>query len=296
MRPASPCYDTGQAPARPYAAFAGRPARGVRRGGAGTGLPRPHPPAAAADPATSLRGRPRARRSRRHRLYPGTRDWPGALLVGASVAQRAWRFALAFRSIGMHHLEGHLLSPLLAARRRRVSRSWRCWFPAAIPSSCASTASARYRLAGRDRGRRRRRGLRQDRKAAGPALSRRAGARSLPNPAIRALQVAAADDRERRSRFQLLRAEDRGADARLRQAPNAKASADIAAHSRTPSSMCWSRNAARAIARTGLTQLVVAGGVGANRAVARSASCAARAAGDSRCSIRRWTCAPTTAR
>src|SRR5437763_63662 len=37
----------------------------------------------------------------------------GALLVGASVA-RALAYALARPAIGVHHLEGHLLSPLLA--------------------------------------------------------------------------------------------------------------------------------------------------------------------------------------
>ncbi len=40
----------------------------------------------------------------------------GALLVGASVAN-ALAYALASRSIGVHHLEGHLLSPLLADPR-----------------------------------------------------------------------------------------------------------------------------------------------------------------------------------
>jgi len=39
----------------------------------------------------------------------------GALLVGASFAQ-GLALALGIRAIGIHHLEGHLLSPLLAAR------------------------------------------------------------------------------------------------------------------------------------------------------------------------------------
>src|SRR5688572_17501961 len=39
----------------------------------------------------------------------------GALLVGASFA-RGLAFALGVPAIGIHHLEGHLLSPLLAAR------------------------------------------------------------------------------------------------------------------------------------------------------------------------------------
>ena len=39
----------------------------------------------------------------------------GALLVGASFA-RGLAFALGVPAIGIHHLEGHLLSPLLSAR------------------------------------------------------------------------------------------------------------------------------------------------------------------------------------
>src|SRR5579859_2105484 len=39
----------------------------------------------------------------------------GALLVGASFAH-ALALALDVRAIGIHHLEGHLLSPLLSAR------------------------------------------------------------------------------------------------------------------------------------------------------------------------------------
>src|SRR5918992_6146430 len=40
----------------------------------------------------------------------------GALLVGASFAQ-ALALALGIPAIGIHHLEGHLLSPLLSAKR-----------------------------------------------------------------------------------------------------------------------------------------------------------------------------------
>ena len=43
---------------------------------------------------------------------------------------RAWRAALAYAlgvpAIGIHHLEGHLLSPLLSARSAARSRSSRC--------------------------------------------------------------------------------------------------------------------------------------------------------------------------
>ena len=56
----------------------------------------------------------------------------GALLVGASVAQAlAWSRRLP--AIGIHHLEGHLLSPMLADPRPEFP-SWPCWCLAAIPS------------------------------------------------------------------------------------------------------------------------------------------------------------------
>src|SRR5215471_19183193 len=42
----------------------------------------------------------------------------GALLVGASIAN-ALAFALGKPAIGVHHLEGHLLSPLLGSPRPR---------------------------------------------------------------------------------------------------------------------------------------------------------------------------------
>ena len=56
----------------------------------------------------------------------------GALLVGAGVAC-ALAAALGRPVLGVHHLEGHLLSPFLGATRRS-SRSSRCSSPAATPS------------------------------------------------------------------------------------------------------------------------------------------------------------------
>ena len=63
----------------------------------------------------------------------------GALLVGASVAT-AMAYALRIRTIPVHHLEGHLLSPLLS-ERRPTSRSSRCSSPAATASCSTSRAS-----------------------------------------------------------------------------------------------------------------------------------------------------------
>src|SRR5665213_186497 len=52
----------------------------------------------------------------------------GALLVGASVAN-ALGFALARPVVAVHHLEGHLLSPLLATPlpAKRSTRRPSCW-------------------------------------------------------------------------------------------------------------------------------------------------------------------------
>jgi N6-L-threonylcarbamoyladenine synthase len=57
----------------------------------------------------------------------------GALLVGAGVAC-ALGAALGKPVLGVHHLEGHLLSPFLSAPTRRSFLSLRCWCRAAIPS------------------------------------------------------------------------------------------------------------------------------------------------------------------
>ena len=64
----------------------------------------------------------------------------GALLVGAGVA-RALAWALDLPAIGVHHMEGHLLAPLME-ETRRPPRSWPCWCPAGIPSWWRWTRSA----------------------------------------------------------------------------------------------------------------------------------------------------------
>jgi N6-L-threonylcarbamoyladenine synthase len=54
----------------------------------------------------------------------------GALLVGASVAN-ALAYALDIPTIGIHHLEGHLLSPCCPTPPLHFLL-WRCWSPADI--------------------------------------------------------------------------------------------------------------------------------------------------------------------
>ena len=56
----------------------------------------------------------------------------GALLVGAGFAA-ALALALGVPALGVHHLEGHLLSPFLSADPP-ASPSSRCWSRAAIRS------------------------------------------------------------------------------------------------------------------------------------------------------------------
>ena len=234
--------------------------------------------------------------ARRHRLHRGP-GLAGALLVGAAVA-RGIGLALGVPAIGVHHLEGHLLSPLLspprarvsvrriagfgrahavdARRRRRATTS--CWakrwtMPPARPSTRARSCWAWVIPAGRR--------SRSSRRAGGRALR-------LPRPMLAS----------GRSRFQLQRLEDRGAPARRasararrgRRAPTSRAK------SRPRSSTCssprrWPRSSARDSRR-----LVVAGGVGANLHVARAARRGARRRGDRGVLPGRSNSAPTTAR
>ena len=65
----------------------------------------------------------------------------GALLVGAGVA-RSLAWALDLPAIGVHHMEGHLLAPLMEDDPDLQPRSWRCWCPAATPSWSRSRPSA----------------------------------------------------------------------------------------------------------------------------------------------------------
>ena len=69
----------------------------------------------------------------------------GALLVGASVANALGLRAGHSRSLGIHHLEGHLLSPLLADAAARVSVRRAARLRRPQPALCASAASATTR-------------------------------------------------------------------------------------------------------------------------------------------------------
>ena len=99
----------------------------------------------------------------------------GALLVGASIAH-ALAYALGKPVVGVHHMEGHLLSPLLADAAAGVSVRRAARFGRPQPAVRGRGRRA-LSAARRHPGRCCRRSVRQDGKAARTGLPRRAGAR-----------------------------------------------------------------------------------------------------------------------
>ncbi len=202
----------------------------------------------------------------------------GALLVGASVAA-SLGFALRIPVIGLHHLEGHLLSPLLAEPAPR--------FPfVALLVSGGHTQLMRvagvgdYELLGETVD-----------DAAGEAFDKTAKLLGLPYPGGPALSKLA--DSGDPKRFRLPRPMLASGDlnfsfAGLKTAVltltrnnemDAKAKADIAAAFQQAAVDVLTGKAEQAMARTGLDQLVVAGGVGANRQLREALSVRARKEG-----------------
>ena len=181
---AAAVYDGERRPALASALQPGATARRVWRGRAGAGVPRSRPETVAADRAGAHRIG-----SRLDQIdgvaYTAGPGLVGALLVGASVA-RSLAFAWNRPAIGVHHLEGHLLAPMLEVDGARVS------IPGAVGvgrSHLARRGPRARRLPDHRLVRRRcgRRGLRQDREASWTAVSGRAGARE--DRAITADQV-----------------------------------------------------------------------------------------------------------
>ena len=188
----------------------------------------------------------------------------GALLVGAAFA-RGIAFAIGVRAIGIHHLEGHLLSPLLAERAPRFP------FVALLVSGGHTQLMrvddvGRYSLLGET----------QD-DAAGEAFDKTAKLLGLGYPGGPALSQLAESGTPRRYRLPrpMISSGDlefsfsglktavlhlvRGAD------PSAQFHADVARAFQDAVVDVLLAKCALAISTTGLTQLVVAGGVGANR-------------------------------
>ena len=197
----------------------------------------------------------------------------GALLVGASIAN-ALAFGLGIRALGIHHLEGHLLSPLLARDPPR--------FPfVALLVSGGHTQLMRvagvgdYRLLGEtvdDAA-----GEAFDKTAhllglgypGGPALAQlaeqgSARAHKLPRPMLEQMHKTGNLDFSfsgLKTAVMLLARQTLAKEAR----PGARTSADIAASFQEAIVDVLVAKSLYALAQTGLDQLVVAGGVGANR-------------------------------
>jgi tRNA N6-adenosine threonylcarbamoyltransferase len=188
----------------------------------------------------------------------------GALLVGASFGH-ALAVALGVPALGIHHLEGHLLSPLLSAGRPAFP------FVALLVSGGHTQlmrvdAVGRYTLLGET----------QD-DAAGEAFDKTATLLGLGYPGGPAL--AALAERGRAGRHRLPRPMIASGDLEfsfsgLKTAVatlargglgNAQDRADLARAFEDAVVDVLVAKCALALERTGLTQLVVAGGVGANR-------------------------------
>jgi N6-L-threonylcarbamoyladenine synthase len=208
----------------------------------------------------------------------------GALLVGASVAS-ALAYALGRPAVGVHHLEGHLLSPLLSDPRPDFP------FVALLVSGGHSqlfevAGVGRYRLLGDT----------QDDAAGeafdktakllglpypgGPALARlaeagRAGAVSLPRPMLDSGDLDMSFSGLKTAALTLVRRGERtGKDTGTHAGEHtgehtgelaAQAKADIAREFEAAVVDVLVGKSIAALAATGHTRLVVAGGVGANR-------------------------------
>ncbi len=197
----------------------------------------------------------------------------GALLVGTSVAN-ALAFALGIPALGVHHLEGHLLSPLLGSNPPR--------FPfVAMLVSGGHTQLMRvakvgeYELLGEtvdDAA-----GEAFDKTAhllglgypGGPALAHlaeqgRAGAYKLPRPMLEQMHKTGNLDFSfsgLKTAVMLLVRQKLAAEGQ----PDEAAKADIAASFQEAIVDVLVAKSLYALEQTGLNQLVVAGGVGANR-------------------------------
>ncbi|MGH8040818.1 MAG: tRNA (adenosine(37)-N6)-threonylcarbamoyltransferase complex transferase subunit TsaD [Rudaea sp.] len=188
----------------------------------------------------------------------------GALLVGASAA-RALAWALEVPAIGVHHMEGHLLAPLLEADPPQPP------FVALLVSGGHSmlvevSGIGRYRLLG---------DTLDD--AAGEAFDKTAKLMGLPYPGGPALAKLAESGTPGRFRFSRPMTDRPGLDFSFSglktqvllayqahaEEPNAKA--DIARGFEDAIVETLLIKCRRALQATGCKRLVIAGGVGANR-------------------------------
>ena len=190
----------------------------------------------------------------------------GALLVGACVA-RSMAYAWDVPAVGVHHLEGHLLAPMLEDERPR--------FPfVALLVSGGHTQLMRvdsvgnYTMLGETVD-----------DAAGEAFDKTAKLLGLPYPGGAALAKLAESGRPGEFRFPRPMIDRPGMDfsfsglktavvvalKKLETAPGEQQRADIARGFEDAVVDTLAIKAIRALDETGLDELVVAGGVGANR-------------------------------
>jgi N6-L-threonylcarbamoyladenine synthase len=202
----------------------------------------------------------------------------GALLVGASFAH-ALAAALGVPAIGIHHLEGHLLSPLLSARAPAFP------FVALLVSGGHTQLMrvegvGRYALLGET----------QD-DAAGEAFDKTAQLLGLGypgGPALSRLAAQGTPGRHRLPRPMLASGDLEFSFSGLKTAvmllvrsaePNEQFRADVARAFEDAIVEVLVAKSALAMETTGLTRLVVAGGVGANRPLRAALDARSRAAG-----------------
>ncbi len=192
----------------------------------------------------------------------------GALLVGTSIAS-ALAFTLGIPAVGVHHLEGHLLSPLLASRPPQFP------FVALLVSGGHTqlmrvAAVGEYELLGETVD-----------DAAGEAFDKTATLLGLGYPGGPALAQLAEEGRRDRYKLPRPMLEQMHRTGNLdfsfsglktavlllarKEAGDVAARADIAASFQEAIVDVLVAKSLYALERTGLIQLVVAGGVGANR-------------------------------
>jgi len=190
----------------------------------------------------------------------------GALLVGAAVA-RSFAFANGIPALGVHHLEGHLLAPMLEANPPEYP------FVALLVSGghtlLAEVAGlGEYRILG---------GTMDD--AAGEAFDKTAKAMGLPYPGGPALAQLAERGTPGRFTFPRPMLDRPGLDFSFSGLKTAvvvtlrdltlddQTRADVARGFQDAVIATLAAKCARALDQTGVRTLVVAGGVGANRAL-----------------------------
>jgi N6-L-threonylcarbamoyladenine synthase len=191
----------------------------------------------------------------------------GALLVGASIA-KSLAFAWQIPAIGIHHMEGHLLAPMLGKERPDYP------FLALLVSGGHTQlmncqALGQYELLGESLD-----------DAAGEAFDKVAKMLGLPYPGGPAIEALARQGNPSRFRFPRPMTDRPGLDFSFSglktftmntlkkiEAPSEQDKADIALAFQTAVSDTIRIKCRRATEQTGLDQMVIAGGVSANQAL-----------------------------